>query len=121
VALHVPGHREIIGAILQRCRRQGTTALIVHSDPDAMSIAQYCGDQGLSIPDDIALVSYDDEVAHLGEPAITAVRPPKHHVGRVAVELMISRLLEGKRRPTQRVLLTPELMIRSSSIRSPRT
>jgi DNA-binding LacI/PurR family transcriptional regulator len=116
VGLDVPGHRQIIGSIVDRCRAAGVTALIVHSDPDAMSVAQFCHERGIRVPDDLALVSYDDEVAHLAEPALTAVRPPKSHVGRVAVELMVSRLLEGNRRPAQRVLVTPELMIRGSSI-----
>jgi DNA-binding LacI/PurR family transcriptional regulator len=116
VNLDTPGHRQIIAGILDRCRRTRTTALIVHSDPDAVSVAQYCAEQGVSIPGDLALVSYDDEVAHLAEPALTAVRPPKTHVGRVAVELMVSRLLEGRRRPALRVSVTPELVVRSSSI-----
>ncbi|MDT4987500.1 MAG: hypothetical protein QOI74_1594 [Micromonosporaceae bacterium] len=120
VRLDAPGHREIIGDILRRCGRTGTTALIVHSDPDAMSVAQFCAEQGLSIPGDLALVSYDDEVAHLAEPPLTAIRPPKRHVGRVAVELMVSRLLEGERRPAERVLVSPELIIRGSSVRGPR-
>jgi DNA-binding LacI/PurR family transcriptional regulator len=116
VALDAPGHRAIIQSIVDRCRASGTTALIVHSDPDAMSVAQFCHEHGIDVPDALALVSYDDEVAHLAEPALTAVRPPKSHVGRVAVELMVSRLIEGNRRPAQRVLVTPELMIRGSSI-----
>ncbi|WP_328432393.1 LacI family DNA-binding transcriptional regulator [Streptomyces sp. NBC_00453] len=117
VALYEPGHRQTIEAILERCRRCGVTALIVHSDPDAISIAQYLSEQGVAIPDDIALVGYDDEVAHLAEPAITAVRPPKARVGRTAVEMMVSRLKEGKRRPPQRVLILPELILRDSSVR----
>ncbi len=116
VELSAPGHREIIDGVLKQCRHTGTTALIVHGDPDAISVAQYCGEQGVAIPGDLALVSYDDEVAHLAEPALTAVRPPKQQLGRVAVEQMVSRLLEGGRRPVQRVLLVPELMIRASSI-----
>jgi DNA-binding LacI/PurR family transcriptional regulator len=116
VALDVPGHRAIIAGILERCRASRITALIVHSDPDAISVAQYLGEQGVKIPDDLALVSYDDEVAHLAEPAMTAIRPPKARVGRVAVEMMVSRLMEGRRRPAQRVLVLPELIIRSSSV-----
>ncbi|WFE27820.1 substrate-binding domain-containing protein [Solwaraspora sp. WMMD791] len=119
VALDAPGHRTIIGDVLRRCRREGVSALIVHGDPDAMSVAQYCAEQGLAIPDQLALVSYDDEVAHLAEPALTAVRPPKHQVGRVAVELMVARLVEGRRRPAQRVLITPDLVIRDSSTPRP--
>ncbi|MFD8379669.1 substrate-binding domain-containing protein [Streptomyces sp. NPDC059679] len=120
VALDQPGHRQIIEGILDRCRGSRITALIVHSDPDAMSVAQYLAEQGYSIPDDMALVSYDDEVAHLAEPSMTAVRPPKARVGRVAVEMMVSRLMEGKRRPAQRVLILPELILRDSSVKRAR-
>jgi DNA-binding LacI/PurR family transcriptional regulator len=116
VDLGTPGHREIIDGMLRRCRGSGTTALIVHGDPDAMSVAQYCLEQGLTVPGDLAIVAYDDEVAHLGEPALTAVRPPKRQVGRIAVEMMVARLLEGAGRPVQRVLLVPDLMVRTSSV-----
>lgn len=121
VALDAPGHREIIKALLGRARRSRITGLIVHSDPDALSIAQYLAEEGVRIPGDMALVTYDDEVAHLAEPAMTAVRPPKHRVGREAVEMMVSRLMEGKRRPPQRVLILPELIIRNSSVNPARS
>jgi len=116
VNMDQPGHRDILAHVLGRCRAAGTTALVVHSDPDAMAVAQYCAEQGLSIPGDLALVSYDDEIAHLVEPALTAVRPPKPLVGRTAVEQMVARLTEGRRRPSQRVLIVPELVIRDSSL-----
>ena len=119
VASQVPGYRETVGSILEQCRRSGITALIVHSDPDAISVAQYLTEQGARIPDDMALVSYDDEIAHLAHPAITAVRPPKVLVGRTAVEMMVTRLAEGRRRPTQRALILPELVIRASSVALP--
>jgi DNA-binding LacI/PurR family transcriptional regulator len=80
-----------------------------------VSVAQFCAEHGVSVPDDLALVSYDDEVAHLAEPPLTAVRPPKNHVGRLAVELLVSRLIDGERRPSQRVLVAPELVVRGSS------
>ncbi|GAA3452071.1 LacI family DNA-binding transcriptional regulator [Dactylosporangium matsuzakiense] len=116
VALTAREHRRIIREVLAECRRAQITALIVHSDPDAVSVAQFCAEHGVAIPDDLAVVSYDDEVAHLAEPALTAVRPPKHHVGRLAVELMVSRLIDGDRRPSQRVLVAPELVVRHSSL-----
>ncbi|MFC9689291.1 substrate-binding domain-containing protein [Kribbella sp. NPDC056951] len=116
VNMDQPRHRDIVAHVLDRCRSAGTTALVVHSDPDAMAVAQYCAEQGISIPGDLALVSYDDEIAHLVEPALTAIRPPKPVVGRTAVEQMVARLTEGRRRPPQRVLIVPELVIRDSSI-----
>lgn len=117
VTLDVPGHQDIIRSLLAECRRSKVTALIVHSDPEAVAVAQFCAEHGVSIPDELALVSYDDEVAHLAQPALTAIRPPKNHVGRLAVEAMVSRLLDGARRPSQRILVAPELVVRDSSRR----
>jgi DNA-binding LacI/PurR family transcriptional regulator len=116
VTLGTPGQRDVIHRILRECRPSRITALIVHSDPHAIAIAQSCAEVGIAIPGDLAIVSYDDEVAHLAEPPLTAVRPPKSHVGRIAVELMVSRLLDGERRPAHRVLLAPELVVRGSSL-----
>ena len=95
--------------------REKHTALIVHSDPHAIAVAQVCAEQGLRVPEDLALISYDDEVAHLAEPPLTAVRPPKNHVGRLAVELIVSRLIDGDRRPVRGMLVAPELVVRQSS------
>lgn len=121
VTMDQPGHRQILAHILERCRAARITALVIHSDPDAMSVAQYCAEQGIRIPEDLAIVTYDDEIAHLAEPAMTAIRPPKGMVGRIAVELMVARLTEGRRRPHQRVLINPELVIRDSSMPLPAT
>jgi DNA-binding LacI/PurR family transcriptional regulator len=106
----------VIHNVLTECRRSRITAMIIHSDPDAAAVARTCADRGVSIPDDLALISYDDEAADLADPSLTAVRPPKNHVGRLAVELMVSRLLDGERRPAQRVLVAPELVVRQSSL-----
>jgi DNA-binding LacI/PurR family transcriptional regulator len=105
-----------IRTLLAECRRAKVSALIIHSDPVAVAVARFCAEHGVAVPDDLAIVSYDDEIAHLAEPMLTAIRPPKTHVGRVAVELMVSRLLDGERRPSQRVLVAPELIVRQSSI-----
>jgi DNA-binding LacI/PurR family transcriptional regulator len=116
VTLGPPEQRDVIHRVLRECRSSRITALIVHSDPHAIAVAQTCAGLGIAVPGELAIVSYDDEVAHLAEPPLTAVRPPKGHVGRLAVELMVSRLLDGERRPAHRVLLAPALVVRGSSL-----
>jgi DNA-binding LacI/PurR family transcriptional regulator len=106
--------------VLELCTKTGTTAMLVHSDTQAVAFVQHCVDRGLAVPGDIAIVSYDDEVAYLAEPAISAVRPPKQYVGKVAVQLMAARLAEGRMRPVHRIELNPELILRDSSIGAPR-
>ncbi|MEE2524204.1 substrate-binding domain-containing protein [Pseudarthrobacter sp. J75] len=107
--------------VLNLCRQTGTTAMLVHSDTQAVAFVQHCVDKGVQIPGDMAIVGYDDEVAYLAEPAISAVRPPKQYVGKVAVQLMAARLAEGRIRPIHRIELNPELILRGSSIGAPRT
>lgn len=105
--------------ILSRCRATGTTGLLVHSDAHAVALVQHCRDLGVAVPGDLAVVAYDDEVAYLAEPAISAVRPPKHYVGRVAVQMLAARIAEGRRRPVHRVELNPDLIVRDSSLGTP--
>lgn len=107
--------------ILRRCRETRTTALLVHSDADAVALVQHCLDRGVTVPGQLAVVAYDDEVAYLAEPAISAVRPPKHYVGRLAVQLLTGRITEGRRRPVHRVDLNPDLIVRESSLGAPQT
>lgn len=107
--------------VLNLCRQTGTTAMLVHSDTQAVAFVQHCVDKGLQIPGDMAVVGYDDEVAYLAEPAISAVRPPKQYVGKVAVQLVAARLAEGRIRPVHRIELNPELILRGSSVGAPRT
>jgi DNA-binding LacI/PurR family transcriptional regulator len=71
--------------------------------------------RGLAVPDDIALVGFDDPPwAQSMRPALTTVRQPTREIGRLAVELLLRRLNEPKA-PVQHVVLAPELMIRASS------
>ena len=110
------GRDAVLDDVVAECRRRGTTALLVHPDPPAVSLVQHCVDAGVSVPEELAVVAYDDEVAHLGEPPITAVRPPKQYVGRLAVDLLVARLEEGHQRPAHRVTISPQLIIRDSSV-----
>lgn len=106
----------VIAGLLDRCRETGTTALLIHSDPQAVLLQQYARDHGWVIPRDLAIIAYDDEVAESAEPPITALRPPKQHVGRLAVETVVDRLTDGPGRPVQRTFVLPALHRRGSTI-----
>jgi len=116
VGFDVTDRENALDEIIAHCRETGTTALIILSDPQAVALVQHCVDRGIRVPDDLAIVAYDDEVAHLGDPPITAVRPPKQSVGREAVDMLIARLEAGRRRPIHRLELNPELIVRESSV-----
>ncbi|MEU6424020.1 substrate-binding domain-containing protein [Streptomyces spiralis] len=93
---------------------QGVRAALVHNDQDAIQLPALLRARGLSVPEDLALISYDDVFAALGAPPLTAVAPPKRAVGAAAVDLLLRRLRHGPDLPVHRLELLPELKVRAS-------
>lgn len=109
---------EFSGAVdttLDRALGSGVTALLVHSDPEAMAFVDLALNRGISVPEDLSIIAYDDEVAELFTPALTAIAPPRVSVGETAVELLVSRMADPTR-PTRRVMLNPTLVVRESTV-----
>ncbi|MGW0769126.1 LacI family DNA-binding transcriptional regulator [Streptomyces sp. NPDC002676] len=92
----------------------GVRAALVHNDHAAIQLPPLLRARGLKVPDDLALISYDDVYAALAVPALTAVAPPKRAVGTAAVELLLRRLDGGSGLPLRRIDLLPALKIRGS-------
>ncbi|KAA3654753.1 MAG: hypothetical protein DWQ04_34135 [Chloroflexi bacterium] len=67
------------------------------------------------IPDDIALVGFDDTTwTTLVTPPITVIAQPTYEIGKTATELLLQRITEPER-PSRSVILKGELIARSSS------
>lgn len=113
-AYGAPGWVEEYDALIWKCLTGGVRALLVHADSEAIGMVERAHDLGLSIPDDLAVVAYDDEVAAAADPPLTAVRTPRYRLGAVAVELALARVADGPGRPVHRVELWPVLMARES-------
>lgn len=109
-----PGWTDAYDTVLRRCQDAGVTALFVHSGREAIGLTERARDRGLTVPDDLAVVSYDDEVAAASDPPLTAVRPPKHRLGSVAAEMALARMADPTERPVHRVQLWPTLIVRAS-------
>lgn len=108
------GWEAAAAALLDECEATGTTALLVHADAAATALAQAAEDRGLHVPGDLSIIAYDDEVAGLVTPRLTAIRPPRRSLGRAAVELVAARIAEP-RRPAHRVVVSPSLRVRDST------
>lgn len=88
-------------------------AALVHNDLDAIALVGLLRARGKRVPEDLALVTYDDEVAELSEVPLTAVAPPKQAVGAWALDLAVRRLSDPST-PLAEVLLRPQLRVRAS-------
>jgi DNA-binding LacI/PurR family transcriptional regulator len=91
----------------------GATAVVAHSDVDALNMVQQLHAAGLRVPDDVSVVAYDDVVAGLGGLELTTVAPPKREIGREAVALLLDRVERGG--PVRHVELLPGLVDRGST------
>ncbi|MCX5208412.1 LacI family transcriptional regulator [Kitasatospora sp. NBC_00240] len=104
-------------AAADRClaglRRAGATAAVCFGDRQAALLAAAARRHGMRVPDDLALVAYDDEIADIAEIPLTAVAPPKHLLGRTAAALLLNRL-EHPEESRRQVLLRPAITVRDS-------
>lgn len=109
-----PEYPKVIEEVVRTALASGTTALLVHSDPDAFAIVQHAQDRGVEVPGNLSVIAYDDEVAGMFSPALTAVRPPRESVGHEAVDLLVKRI-ENPGRPVHRTYISPRLVVRDST------
>ncbi len=90
------------------------TALFVQSDQMAIGAMAALRTAGYSIPEDIAVMGYDDlPVAQYAYPALSTIRQPMQELGQLAASLLIDATknpASGKKT----VLLQPELIRRDS-------
>jgi LacI family transcriptional regulator len=73
---------------------------------------------GLAIPDDIAVVGFDDVIwATALQPPLTVVAQPTYEIGQTAAKLLLRRV-DGEAFPPRRVVLQADLIERASSHRT---
>lgn len=114
---HDPSH-PLAARFVDQLIAHGVDALVVNPDLHAATLARLAIERGLRVPEDLAIVAYDDEIAAFSDLPLTAVAPPKHDLGLAALQLAVRRVVEARAGVTssvQHVLLVPELRIRDST------
>lgn len=103
-----------VGPYVEVCRRNELDAVFCLGDPFAATLLGNLRRRGISVPDDISVVSFDDEFAHTAEIPLTAVSPPKFELGRLGTDLLLRQLELGAARVPCQIQLQPQLSIRAS-------
>ncbi len=90
------------------------SALFVGSDLMARGVIRALREMSLSVPRDVALVSFDDlPPATIASPLLTTIRQPIKRIGILAVETLLNRIENGAE-PVRSQSLPTELIIRES-------
>jgi LacI family transcriptional regulator len=94
------------------------TAIFVCNDMMAIGALRAVSQLGLSVPENIAIVGFDDiQLASYITPSLTTVSQPKQEIGQLAVRLLFERMRDPSLPPRHNILPT-QLIIRESSTRS---
>ena len=93
------------------------TAVFCVNDLVALGVLQAMFAAGIKVPDDIAIVGYDDiEFAAAAAVPLTSVRQPAYRMGRSAAELLVAESQAAPGEHTHRsVVFQPDLVVRASS------
>src|SRR5437899_2211004 len=94
---------------------QPPDALFTANSLLAAGALQAIRERNLTIPDDIALVTFDETTwASLVQPAITLIAQPTYEIGKTAAQLLLQRVTDPTR-ATRQVILKGQLLVRGSS------
>lgn len=88
------------------------TALVCSSDPIALGAIDAAWDLGLRVPEDVAIVGFDDVTPGASRPIqLTTVRAPRAEMGALAMNLLLERV-QDDRLDAREVILPSELVVR---------
>lgn len=104
--------------LVERVPSRRPSAVFCANDMLALGLEQELLRDGIRVPDEIAIVGYDDlEWASVSSVPLTTVRQPRFGLGRTAVDMIMDLLSRtAKSAPTaNHVVLRPELVQRESA------
>ncbi|MFF3402003.1 LacI family DNA-binding transcriptional regulator [Streptomyces sp. NPDC002659] len=102
---------------VERHLAEGTPfdSVFAHNDLSAVGVLRALRAAGRSVPDDIAVVGFDDlPVAQHTEPPLTTVRQPMREMGETAARMLLAHL-GGTPAPDEPVVVPTELVVRRSA------
>lgn len=91
------------------------TAVFFFNDQCAVQSISAVTEAGLSVPDDISFIGYDDsELAAAASVPLTTVVHPKYHLGWLAARTLIDLVKSGSPYFHQKTLIRPSIIVRES-------
>jgi len=107
------------GGYLQTKHLIATTefdGLFIASDMMSFGAVRAIQEAGLRIPEDVAVISFDDiPAASRLHPALTTVRQPIHQMGSIAAQTLIDQLENNDTATPRRIILPTELVFRETT------
>ena len=92
-------------------------AIFCANDVMALGAMAALQQEGIRIPEDIALIGFDDiELAGLARPSLTTIAQPKYETGKIAAELLFEQI-NGQSSSGKLYSIEPKLVIRETTVK----
>ena len=89
------------------------TAIFATADTYLCGILQYFYEKNIKVPEDVALIGYDDTLSRMMAPPISSMALPHEVIGREAMNLMLRRIKDAQA-PARKVIVSPMLVDRKT-------
>jgi DNA-binding LacI/PurR family transcriptional regulator len=92
-------------------------AVFCFNDPLALGAMRLLGDRGMRVPEDVAVIGFDDiEDGRYSMPSLSTVAPGKRSIGRTAVEMLDERISRRSDLSPRDVRVEFEVLARESTL-----
>ncbi|MBS4200504.1 GntR family transcriptional regulator [Bacillus sp. FJAT-49732] len=92
------------------------TGIVCYNDEIALRVSNVLREEGLSVPDDISIVGYDNSsLAEASEIKLTSVNHPKTRMGLDAAKWIVDTVENNGKSDKKHITYEPELVVRSST------
>ena len=110
------GYRAALAYFRDRPARERPTAVSCYNDLVAVGVCRALRELGLSVPDDVSVVGFDDiPLTEFLPTPLTTIRVPKFRMGQLAAEMLIRHVESHAVLPPQKASLEAELVVRAST------
>ena len=91
-------------------------AVFAADDNTAFGVLDAARELGISVPDDISIIGYDDHpFGSLLHPKLSTVRQPSEEIGRSGVQMLLD-IIQKKPRRISRVVIKPSVILRDTTM-----
>jgi len=97
-------------------RARDFTAIFCFNDISAIGVIRAIYDAGLSVPEDISVIGFDDIMsAAYHKPSLTTVRQPLRDMGLQGAQVLLDMISDPEKQFPEEIVMPPELIVREST------
>jgi DNA-binding LacI/PurR family transcriptional regulator len=96
------------------CKRSGVDGIFFLRETQAIPMLAHLRREGISVPDDIAIMEFRDQFADIADVSLSGLTLPRNEIGRAAAQLLLRNIELGDEANVCDVHYQPKMVLRES-------